>query len=103
MKSDYRIIRIDGSNVDEFGFFCVKNKKHPGYIAKIEWLKKRFAEGMHITLILTPEGTQAGFLEYIPGEYTWRVIDAPGFFVIHCIWVNSGKMPYTGMASTLLN
>jgi hypothetical protein len=100
--SDFRIVTVDSSNVDEFGFFCVRNKKHPGYIAKLSWLRKRFNEGMRIKLIVTADGKQAGFLEYIPGEYTWRVVDAPGYLVIHCIWVSSSKFPFKGMASALL-
>ncbi|MBD3266962.1 GNAT family N-acetyltransferase, partial [bacterium] len=73
--------------MEKFGFFCIKNKKHPGYIAKRSWLRQRFEEGMRIQLILTPDGQQAGFLEYIPGEYTWRVIHAPNYLVILCIMV----------------
>jgi hypothetical protein len=100
--TDYTIITVDASNVEEFGFFCVKHNKHPGFIAKLAWLQHRFAEGMRIKLILTTDGKQAGFLEYIPGEDTWRVVEAPGYLVIHCIWVNSNKFPYKGMASALL-
>jgi hypothetical protein len=100
--ADYNVITVDSGNVEELGFFCVKNKKHPGYIAKLFWLQQRFEEGMRIKLILTSDGKQAGFLEYIPGEYTWRVINAPGYLVIHCIWVNSNQFPYKGMASALL-
>ena len=100
--ADYRIITVDAYNAKEQGFFCVKNKKHPGYVAKMAWMQKRFEEGMRIKMILTAEGNQAGFLEYIPGEYTWRVVRAPGYLVIHCIWVNSKKLPHCGMASALL-
>jgi hypothetical protein len=57
---------------------------------------------MRIKLILTIDGKQAGFLEYIPGEYTWRVINAPGYLVIHCIWVNSNQFPY-GMINLVYN
>ncbi|MFC1553567.1 GNAT family N-acetyltransferase [candidate division KSB1 bacterium] len=100
--SDYNIITVDSNNVDEFDFFCVKNKKHPGYISKLSWLKQRFKEGMRIKLIQTAEGKHAGFLEYTPGEYTWRVVNAPDYLVIHCIWVNSNKFPYKGMTPALL-
>ena len=101
--SDFSIVSVNAENVADLGFFCVKNKKHPGYIAKLLWLQQRFEEGMRIKLVVTNEGKQAGFLEYIPGEYTWRVIHAPDYLVIHCIWVNSNKFPYKGMASVLLN
>lgn len=100
--AEYSIITVDAGNVDKFGLFCVKNKKHTGYIAKRKWLEDRFREGLRIKLILTEEGQQAGFLEYVPGAYTWRAIEAPNYLVIHCIWVNSKKYPFKGMASDLL-
>jgi len=100
--TDYNIITVDSSNIEELGFFCVKNKKHPGYVAKRSWLQQCFEEDMRIKLVLTKDGKQAGFLEYIPGEYTWRVVNAPHYLVIHCIWVASNKFPYKGIASALL-
>jgi len=100
---EYRIITVDSESIEMHGMFCVKNKKHPGYIAKSAWLRQRFKEGLKIKLVVTPEGTKAGFLEYIPGEYTWRVIEAPGYLVIHCLWVESKKHPIKGMASALLD
>jgi hypothetical protein len=100
---EYKIVTVDAGNVEEYGFFCVKNKKHRGYVAKLPWLMKRFEEGLRIKLLLTHQGRQAGFLEYIPGEYAWRAIHAPGYMVIHCIWVSSKKFPYKNMASDLLD
>lgn len=101
--ADFSIVAVDARNVDDLGFFCVKNKKHPGYIAKRAWLERRFAEGMRIKLVVTSQGEQAGFLEYIPGEHTWRVVRAPGFMVIHCLWVKSKAYPHKGMVTSLLN
>ncbi|HSB66604.1 MAG TPA: hypothetical protein VLD65_08490, partial [Anaerolineales bacterium] len=39
------------------------------------------------------EGSRsAGFIEYAPGEVAWRVVQAAGYLVIHCMWVvGSGK------------
>ncbi len=99
---DFSIVSVNKENVADLGIFCVKNKKHVGHIAKASWLHQRFNEGLRIKLLVTKEGKQAGFLEYIPGEYTWRVVHAPNYLVIHCLWVNSNKFPYTGMASALL-
>jgi N-acetylglutamate synthase-like GNAT family acetyltransferase len=89
--------------VDDLGIFCVKNVKHPGHITKLSWLRQRFEEGLRIKMILTNEGKQAGFVEYAPGEYTWRGVHAPDHLVIHCIWVESKKFPFQGMASALLS
>lgn len=100
--SNFTIVTVNSDNVEKLGFFCVKNKKHPGYIAKLSWLQQRFAEGMRIKLILTDDDKQAGFLEYIPEEYAWRAVHAPDYLVIHCLWVESKKFPYRGMTSALL-
>jgi N-acetylglutamate synthase-like GNAT family acetyltransferase len=99
----FEIISIDPHNLEQFGFFCIKNKKHPGYAAKLDWLKKRFTEGLRLKLVVTDDGKTAGFLEYIPGELTWRVVNASEHMVIHCLWVASNKFPYRGMAKALLD
>ncbi|MEM1067535.1 MAG: hypothetical protein AAGI63_01475 [Planctomycetota bacterium] len=99
---DFRIVNVDANNVEQHGIFCVKNKKHPGYVAKLEWLRLRFEEGLQIKLVETPDVKKAGFLEYIPGDFTWRVVEASGFLVIHCLWVDSKKFPYRGMTKALL-
>ena len=86
------VVTVDESNVAQHGFFCYKSKKKaPGYKAKLEWLQARFAEGLKMKLIY--EGKRSvGFIEYIPGEFAWRVVDAPNYLVIHCLWVvGSGK------------
>ena len=98
----FSIVTVDAENVEGTGFFCLKNKRHVGYLAKRSWLQRRFEEGMRIKLLLTEGGNQAGFLEYIPGEYTWRVIRAPNYLVIHCLWVKSGQLASSGLASALL-
>ena len=100
--ADFRIVNVDAGNVEEHGFFCVKNKKHPGYVAKLQWLRQRFEEGLRIKMIQTQDNKTAGFLEYIPGEYAWRVVNAPDYLVIHCLWVASNKFPYRGMTRKLL-
>jgi L-amino acid N-acyltransferase YncA len=87
------IIRtIDSSNVDRYGFFCYKSKpKTQGYHQKREWLGSCMPEGVRLKIIYEGERS-AGFIEYAPGEYTWRAVLAPGYMVIHCMWVvGSGK------------
>ena len=100
--ADFQIVEVNEKNVDRLGLFCVANKKHPGYVAKRAWLRQRFAEGLRILLAVTPDGHKAGFLEYVPAEFTWRVVEAPGCLVIHCIWVKSAKYPLAGITASLL-
>jgi ribosomal protein S18 acetylase RimI-like enzyme len=43
-----------------------------------------------------------GFIEYIPGEYAWRAVDAQGYLFIHCIWISPNKYKRTGYGSLLI-
>jgi GNAT superfamily N-acetyltransferase len=87
MKSEGRLVTVGTANVDELGFFCYLSKrKSEGYQRKLRWLKDRFAEGMKIKMILEA-GRPVGFIEYIPGDWTWRAVRAEGYAVVHCMWV----------------
>ncbi len=93
------LIEVTADNVDKTGFFCRMSKaKTPGNRAKLAWIKERFPEGMGLKII--GEGGR-GYIEYIPGEYAWRVVDAKGYMFIHCIWV-VGKSKNRGCGSYLL-
>ncbi|MHA2390517.1 MAG: GNAT family N-acetyltransferase [Promethearchaeota archaeon] len=100
-----KIIDINEKNVNEYGLFCKKSQKREvGYQNKVKWIKERFKEGLKYKLLLVKEGkkeTSRGFIEYIPGEYNWRGIQADDWMVIHCIWV-IGKHKNKGYASKLL-
>jgi L-amino acid N-acyltransferase YncA len=101
MKDSVEIITVDATNVEEYGFFCYKSKpKSPGYQKKLNWLRQRFAEGLRIKILY--EGSRSfGFIEYIPGEHTWRVVEAPDCLVVHCLWV-VGRGKKKGYGSRLL-
>jgi GNAT superfamily N-acetyltransferase len=88
LNPTYEIISVDANSLNQHGFFCYMSKpKSPGYRQKYAWLEQRFAEGMRIHIVHEHGGRNVGFIEYIPGEYAWRVLDAPGYLVIHCLWV----------------
>ncbi len=102
MDSNIELIQVDAANLDEQGFFCYMSKrKAPGYAQKRDWLMDRFAEGMKLTMAHEKGGRTVGFIEYLPGEYAWRAVHAPGYLVIHCLWV-VGKGKGKGYGSLLL-
>jgi len=81
------IIDTNARNISEYGICGYKSIKREGYPEKVEWLKNRFPEGMKIkTLYSDNDGTQ-GMIEYLPGEYSWRPVEASGYMFIHCIFV----------------
>ena len=82
MNDDIKIVTVDGANVAEQGFFCYKSKpKSAGYQKKLSWLEQRFAEGMRIKILYEGERS-VGFIEYIPGEFAWRAVNAEGYTVL---------------------
>lgn len=99
MKTFAKLIDVSAENVAEKGFFCYMSKaESEGYKKKLRWLKARFREGLRIKMYELP---QRGFIEYIPGEYAWRTVDAEGYMFIHCLWV-VGKSKGQGLGSRLL-
>jgi L-amino acid N-acyltransferase YncA len=101
MNGDFEIVTVGADNVDEERFFCYKSKpKSGGYRRKLAWLRERFAEGMRIKIVYEGERS-VGFIEYIPGEYAWRAVEAAGYMVVHCLWV-VGKGKKKGHGSRLL-
>jgi len=86
-----KIIDINKKNIDEQVLFCKKTKtKLAGYKNKVKWMKERFKEGLKYKILIVKEGakeTSRGMIEYIPGEYNWRGIQADGWMVVHCLWV----------------
>jgi GNAT superfamily N-acetyltransferase len=100
MEKKIRIIDVNEKNVSETGFFCYMSKrKSIGFQKKLKWLKERFAEGMRIKMLQLPP---RGFIEYIPGEFAWRPVNAKGYMFIHCLWI-VGQSKGKGLASLLLN
>lgn len=101
MSTPFEIVTVDATNVEAEGFFCYKSKpKSEGYQKKLAWLQQRFAEGMRIKIVY--EGDRSvGFIEYIPGSHTWRVVEAPDYLVVHCLWV-VGRGKKKGYGSRLL-
>jgi len=89
------IIDTNADNILEYGVCGYKNIKREGYPEKIEWLKDRFPEGMKIKTLYSDEDGTQGMIEYIPGKYCWRPVEASGYMFIHCIFVGF-KRAYKG-------
>ncbi len=97
-----RIIEVDAGNVEEYGFFCIKNKKHPGYRAKADWLGQRFSEGLKIQLLASDQLKPLGFIEYTPSEAAWRGIRLEGYLFIHCLYLGRKADREQGWGSRLI-
>lgn len=92
---DVKIIDTDADQLLEYGICSYKDLKKDAFRRKVEWVKARSAEGLTIKTLYAENGGTQGMIEYIPGEYCWRPVDAAGYMFIHCIFVGF-KRDYKG-------
>jgi len=100
--NEIEIIDTNADNICDYGFCGVKNIKQEGYKRKTDWLKQRFSEGMKLKILFSAKEGSVGFIEYIPGKYTWRAVEASGYMVIHCLLILYSKYKGKGYGSLLL-
>jgi GNAT superfamily N-acetyltransferase len=102
--TDIRVIDADMDDIRKYGVCGYKNIKRAGFPEKIGWLKERFSEGMKLKILYSDVGGTQGMIEYIPGEYCWRPVDASGYMFIHCLFVGFKKeYKGKGYGSLMLN
>lgn len=87
------------NRIDEHGSYCMRSmQKQPGYKKKLNWTENQFDQGLNYVQFKQGKKT-LGFIEYAPGESSWRVMHADGYMVIHCIWIGT---PGLGLGSKLI-
>lgn len=94
---------MNEGNIFDYGFCGTKNPRHEGCRRKAEWFKKRQKEGMKYKVLHSEEKGSVGLIEYIPGEYAWRGIDAEGYMVIHCLCIFYKPFREKGIASQMID
>ena len=103
--NDIKIIDLTPENIADYGVCGYKDvKKHLELRKKIEWFKEYYPKGLRIKVILSKKGGYQGMLEYIPGKYAHRPVDAEGYMFIHCIFVGfKNEFKSKGYASQLID
>jgi L-amino acid N-acyltransferase YncA len=103
-ESDVEVVleKVGPDHLEACGIGCITNPKHEGYRPKVDWLEGRFAEGLRFLLFRDPHGKPLAFLEYVPGEYAWRPVDAAGWLFVHCLWVYPKGQAVGGLGSRLI-
>jgi hypothetical protein len=94
--------KVGPANLSECGIGCLTSLKNQGLQPKVEWLQRRFTEGLRYFLFRDGEGRPLAFLEYVPGEYAWRPVDASGWLFVHCLWVYPRGQAIDGLGSRLI-
>ena len=86
------IIDLTPDNIRNFGVCGYKDViKHVELRRKIEWFNEYYPKGLRIKVLVTKMGGYQGMIEYIPGKYAHRPVDAVGYMFIHCIFVGFKK------------
>ena len=103
--SDIQIKDLTPENIADYGVCGYKDvEKHLELRKKIEWFKEYYPKGLRIKVILSKKAGYQGMLEYIPGEYAHRPVDAQGYMFIHCVFVGFKKeFKGKGYASLLID
>jgi L-amino acid N-acyltransferase YncA len=94
--------KVGPENLAACGIGCLADPRHPGFRAKTAWLRRRFREGLRYLVCRNRRGRSLGFLEYVPGEYAWRPVDAAGWLFVHCLWVFARGQKGGGLGSRLV-
>jgi hypothetical protein len=97
-----KLVKVGPENLDEMGIGCLLNPGHEGYDPKVRWLRERFDEGLRFFLFRDGDGRPLAFLEFVPGRFAWRPVEADGWLFIHCLWVYARGQKVGGLGSRLI-
>jgi GNAT superfamily N-acetyltransferase len=101
---EIRIIDTTEDNILELGICGYKSRKREGFPEKVAWMKERFRQGLRIKTLYSPADGNQGMIEYIPGEYAWRPVEAEGYLFVHCLFLGFKKeYKGKGLGSRLLS
>ena len=97
------LINIESTSVNDSPCCGIKNPAHPGLLAKRCWLKAHLNLGLRAKNLVDLDGKTCGYIEYLPGEYSWRAVDARRYMFIHCVWNHSRQHRRMGWAGVMID
>jgi len=97
------LVDFTAANFDSLPCCGITRQDHPGKQQKSCWLQANRKLGLRSKALLTPDGQPGGYIEYLPGEFAWRGVLAPGYMFIHCIWVYSRRHQRKGLGSFMID
>ncbi|MBU0765046.1 MAG: YoaP domain-containing protein [Bacteroidetes bacterium] len=100
-----QILDLTPDNIADYGVCGYKDIENQVELQrKIAWFGKYYPKGLRIKIIVSEKGGYQGMIEYIPGEFAHRPVDAEGYMFIHCLWVGFRKeYKSRGFASALID
>jgi ribosomal protein S18 acetylase RimI-like enzyme len=102
MTRDARLVDVTAANFDTLPCCGIKSKTHPGRCEKRCWLTANSGLGLRAKTLVDTDGKACGYIEYLPGEYAWRGVDAAGYMFIHCLWNHSKAQQRKGWGQAMI-
>lgn len=102
MGEETSVVEITRDNLCNLSCCGIKDAEHEGRIVKTKWMKTYFEKGLKAKLVLGEKDIQTGYIEYLPGQYAWRAVEADGYMFIHCLWIHLKKYQKKGHGTRLI-
>jgi GNAT superfamily N-acetyltransferase len=96
------LTELTPANLEAFPCCGIKSPAHEGRRRKHGWLKAHFPLGLCAKAAMADGGKPCGYIEYLPGEYAWRGVDACGYMFIHCVWVQMKQYQRKGLGARMV-
>jgi len=84
---EMKIMDLTPGNISDYGVCGYKDaEKHEELRNKIDWFKKYYKKGLRIKALISQKGECQGMIEYLPGKYAHRPVEADRFMFIQCVF-----------------
>jgi len=97
------LIAVDPANCAGMPCCGIKCATNPGRQQKLCWMQANARFGLQAKILVAADGQPTGYVEYVPGEYAWRAVDAAGYMFIHCIWNHSRQYQRKGWGGMMID
>lgn len=102
VAEEISIIEVTPENLYASVCCGIKDVEHEGHVLKAKWLEDYLDKGLKAKILFTADERQFGYIEYLPGEYAWRAVEAGGYLFIHCLWTFYKKYQKKGYGKRLI-
>lgn len=96
------LLDVDAASFDSLPCCGIKDAAHPGRRQKRCWLEANARCGLRARALVAPDGRACGYIEYLPGEFAWRGVEARGYTFIHCVWLHGKQYQGKGWGSVMV-
>jgi N-acetylglutamate synthase-like GNAT family acetyltransferase len=97
-----RIVEAIVENISKYAICGYSDIKNSGYEKKVEWIKKELKNGLKYKFLVNNEDKAVGGIEYTPGEFAYKPVNAKDFMFINCISIIKKDYKQKGYGNLLL-